>query len=192
MLTWTTLFASLVTQCRLSAQIVFHRKLLLMVLGIAAYYGVLYALAVFRPDEGFSAGQAPYVLVEIPGAVLAIYLAMDLVSGERDRRTLEALFSTSTSHYGIWALRMVAVYLLLAATLLGMSAAAYFLFAEFPFALGGLNAFAPAFLIANLTFFFSVLCKSSNTAGMLSLGVLVAVLLSAESLAETAYFLFLT
>ena len=191
MLTWTTLFASLVTQCRLSAQIVFHRKLLLMVLGIAAYYGVLYALAVFRPDEGFSAGQAPYVLVEIPGAVLAIYLAMDLVSGERDRRTLEALFSTSTSHYGIWVLRMVAVYLLLAATLLGMSAAAYFLFAEFPFALGGLNAFAPAFLIANLTFFFSVLCKSSNTAGMLSLGVLVAVLLSAESLAETAYFLFL-
>ena len=60
MLTWTTLFASLVAQCRLSAQIVFHRKLLLMVLGIAAYYGVLYALAVFRPDEGFSAGQAPY------------------------------------------------------------------------------------------------------------------------------------
>ena len=63
---------------------------------------------------------------------------------------------------------MVAVYLLLAATLLGMSAAAYFLFAEFPFALGGLNAFAPAFLIANLTFFLrpgcfhweSVLCKS--------------------------------
>ena len=190
-LSWMALIASGVSLCRLSARIVFHRKLLFMVAGIAVYYGILYALAVFRPDEGFTANKALYVLVEIPGAVLAIYLAMDLVAGERDRRTLETLFSTATSHYGIWTMRMVAVYVVLLATLLGMSAVAYFLFAEFPFVLGGFNAFAPAFLLVNLTFFFSVLCKSSNTAGMISLGVIIGVLLSAEALQETYYFLFL-
>ena len=191
MLTWTALIGSVVALCWLSARIVLHRKLLFMAAGIAIYYAILYGLAVFRPDEGFTAGKALYVLVEIPGAVLAIYLTMDLVAGERDRRTLETLFSSSTSHYGIWTLRMVAVYLVLAATLLVMSLAAYFLFAEFPFVLGGLNAFAPAFLIVNLTFFFSVFCRSSNTAGMLSLAVIVGVLLSAEQLQETYYFLFL-
>ena len=191
MLTWGTLLASAAALCRLSGRIVFHRKLLFMAVGVAVYYGILYALAVFRPDEGFTVGRALYILVEIPGAVLAIYLTMDLVAGERDRRTLETLFSTSMSHYGIWATRMVAVYAVLLATLLAMSATAYVLFAEFPFVLGGLNAFAPAFLLVNLTFFFSVLCKSSNTAGMLSLGAIIGVLLSAEQLRETYYFPFL-
>ena len=191
MLTWGTLLTSTATLCRLSGRIVFHHKLLFMAAGVTVYYGILYALAVFRPDEGFTAGRALYVLVEIPGAVLAIYLTMDLVAGERDHRTLETLFSTSMSHYGIWAMRMVTVYVVLLVTLLAMSAAAYLLFAEFPFALGGLNAFAPAFLLVNLTFFFSVLCKSSNTAAMLSLGAIIGVLLSAEQLRETYYFLFL-
>lgn len=191
MLSWTALFASVVSLCSLSARIIFHRKPLFMVVGIAVYYGILYSMAVFRPDEGFTAGKALYVLVEIPGAVLAIYLTMDLVAGERDRRTLETLFSTSTSHYGIWMMRMVAVYIALVVTLLAMSVLSYFFFAEFPILLGGLNAFAPGFLLVNLTFFFSVFCKSSNTAGMLSLAVIVIVLLSAEKLKETYYFLFL-
>ena len=191
MLTWGTLLASTATLCRLSGRIVFHHKLLFMAAGVTVYYGILYALAVFRPDEGFTAGRALYVLVEIPGVVLAIYLTMDLVAGERDHRTLETLCSTSMSHYGIWAMRMVTVYVVLLVTLLAMSVAAYLLFAEFPFALGGFNAFAPAFLLVNLTFFFSVLCKSSNTAAMLSLGAIIGVLLSAEQLRETYYFLFL-
>ena len=191
MLTWGDLLASFWALCRLSARIVLHRKLPFMGLGILVYYGILYALALGRPDEGFGVAQALYVLVEIPGAVLAIYLTMDLVAGERDRRTLETLFSTSTSHYGIWVLRLIAVYAILALTLMSMSTAAYFLFAEFPFVLGGLNAFAPAFLLVNLTFFLSVTCRSGNTAGMLSLGVIIAVLLSARALRQSYYFLFL-
>ena len=190
-LTWTTLLSSVIWQGRLSARIIFHRRLLFMVVGIAVYYAILYALAVLRPDEGFSTGKALYVLVEIPGAVLAIYMSMDLVAGERDQRRLETLFSTSTSHYGIWTMWMLAVYIILSLTLLSMSAAAYFFFAELPLVLGGFNAFVPAFFIANLTFFFSVICRSSNTAGMLSLGVIVGVLLSAEALRETYFFLFL-
>ena len=191
MLTWRDLALSFLQLGRLSFRIVFHRKLLFMGLGVLAYYGILYALAILRPGEGFSVEQALYVLVEIPGTVLAIYLAMDLVVGERDRNTLEILFSTSTSHYGIWIVRMLVVYVVLAGTLLIMSALSYVLFAELPFIRGGLNAFLPAFLLVNLTFFFSILTRSSNTAGMLSLGLIILVLLSAETLEETPYFLFL-
>ena len=191
MLTWRDLALSFLQLGRLSFRIVFHRKLLFMGLGILVYYGILYALAILRPGEGFSVDQALYVLVEIPGTVLAIYLAMDLVVGERDRNTLEILFSTSTSHYGIWIVRMLVVYVVLAGTLLIMSALSYVLFAELPFIRGGLNAFLPAFLLVNLTFFFSILTRSSNTAGMLSLGLIILVLLSAGTLEETPYFLFL-
>ena len=191
MLSWRDLLYSIWRLFRLSFRIAFHRKLLFMSAGILAYYGVLYALIVFRPGEGFSAEQAQYILVEIPGAVLAIYLTMDLVAGERDKNTLEVLFSTSSTHYEIWTLRMISIYGVLAVTLMLMTTISYFFFAEFPFLLGGINAILPAFFVANLTFYFAVSYRSSNAAGMLSLGMLVLALMTAEPLRHTGYFLFL-
>lgn len=191
MLTWRAVFQTLFRFFYLSAQIVFHRKIVFMCLGIAIYYGLLYSLAVWRPSDGFSVGQALHILIEAPGTVLAIYLTMDLVAGERDRDTLEILFSTSTSHYTTWGIRLGAVYVLLFFTILMMSIFSYFFFAEFPYLWGGINAFLPAFFIGSLTFFFSTTCKSGNAAGMLSLGTLVIILLTASTLQNTGYFLFL-
>lgn len=191
MLSWGSLLASFVALCRRSASVVFHRKLPFMAVGIGLYYGALYALAVLRPGEGLGVGQAAFVLVEIPGAVLAIYLTMDQIAAERDGRTLETLFSTATSHYGLWTVRLTAVFAVLAAVLVGMSAAAYVLFAEFPFVWAGFNAFVPAFLFGNLTFCLSVYCRSGNTAGMLALAVMIVVLLSAQGLQGSVYYLFL-
>ncbi|MFQ5742479.1 MAG: hypothetical protein ACE5HV_02695 [Acidobacteriota bacterium] len=191
MLTWRQLAVSTWALFHLSGRIIFRRKPLFIMAGVLAYYGILYAFAVYRPGEGFGVDQALFVLVEIPGAILAIYLTMDLLAKERDHNTLETLFSTASSHYLIWAVRLVSVYVVLAVTLLIMSTVSYFLFAELPVLWGGLNAFLPAFLVANLTFFFSVYCRSANTAGMLGLGFLILVLLSADALRETSYFLFL-
>lgn len=191
MLTWKDFITNFVRLGHLSHCIVFHRKLLFMCGGIFVYYGVLYALAIFKPGEGFSIQQALHVLVEIPGSVLGIYLTMDLVAGERDRNTLEILFSTSASHYSIWGFRMLSVYIILGLSMISMSTISFFLFAEFPFIRGAVNAFLPAVLMANLTFYFSVLFRSSNAAGMLSLGILIIVFISAETIRNTPYFLFL-
>ena len=191
MLTWGTILATLSRFFYLSAQIVLHRKLMFMGSGLVAFYGILYVFAVLRPDEGFSVEQALHVLVEAPGTVLAIYLTMDLVAGERDRDTLEILFSTATSHYTTWSIRMLTVLVVLFLSIMSMSVLAYFLFAEFPFVLGGLNAFVPAFFLACVTFLFSVFCRSGNAAAMLALGVLLLVLVTSNNLQETAYFLFL-
>lgn len=191
MLTWRAVCETLIRFFYLSARIVLHKKVMFMCLGIVTYYGILYALAVLRPNDGFSVEQALHILIEAPGTVLAIYLAMDLVAGERDKDTLEILFSTSASHYTTWGIRLGAVFIVLLLTILTMSLLAYFLFAEFPYLWGGLNAFLPAFFIGCLTFFFSTTCKSGNAAGMLSLGTLVVILLTAGVLENTGYFLFL-
>ena len=66
MLSWGALIASLLRFLGLSARIVFHKKLLFMGAGISIYYAILYAVAVFRPGEGFSVEQALHVLVEAP------------------------------------------------------------------------------------------------------------------------------
>ncbi len=191
MLTWRALFATQLRFLYLSMQIIFHRKLIFMGVGIVVYYGILYAIAIVRPNEGFSVEQALHILVEAPGTVLAIYLTMDLVAGERDRDTMEILFSTATSHYTTWGMRLFAVMNILLGAIMCMSITSYYLFAEFPYGWGGANAFAPAFFLACVTFLFSVFCRSGNAAAMLALGVLVLVLITSNLLQETPYFLFL-
>jgi hypothetical protein len=190
-LPWREVLLSLASMFRLSGRVIFRRKLLFMVVGIAAYYAILYTFAVYQPNSGFGVDDALLVLVELPGTVLGVYLAMDLIAKERDRHTLEVLFSTASSHYTVWTIRMLSVYFVLLLTLLTMSAASYFLFAEFPFFWGGLNAFLPAFLLANLTFYASVFTRSANAAGMLALGFIILVLMTYEGLQGTNWDLFL-
>ena len=200
-LTWRELLFSVGKLHALSMQIALHRKVIFMCGGVLSYYAILYAFALWYPGEGFSVEQALNVLVEVPGTVLAIYLTMDMVAGERDKNTLEILFSTAISHYATWSVRIVTICAVLFATLMAMSTIAYFFFAEFPFIWGGLNAWFPAFFMVGLTFLFSVLCRSSNAAGMIAVGILIAILLltSPESeveiggntLTNSAYDLFL-
>lgn len=191
MLPWREVIGSLASMFRLSGRVIFRRKLLFMTAGILVYYAILYAFAVYQPGSGFSVDEALFVLVELPGTILGIYLTMDLIAKERDRHTLEVLFSTASSHYTVWTIRMLSVYFVLLVTLMIMSTISYFFFAEFPFFWGGLNAFLPAFLVANLTFYVSVFTRSANAAGMVSLGFVILVLMSYEGLQGTNWDLFL-
>ena len=186
-LTYRDLWRSSVEIVTLSLKIVFHRKLTFGVLGVAGYYAILYAILTFRPSDGFSVEAALNTLVQVPMAALAVYLSMDIIASERDRDTLETLFSTASSHYAIWMVRLTSLHGILVVSALAMSTLSYFLFAEFPFVLGGLNAAVPAYLIANLTFYFAVSVRSSNAAGMLSLGCLLLALMFSSSLSGTMY-----
>jgi ABC-type transport system involved in multi-copper enzyme maturation permease subunit len=190
-LSWRDLLSSTWRLIHLSFRITFRRKILFMTGGVLAYYALLYGLSIYDPGAGLSASDARFVLVELPGSVLGIYLAMDLVAKERDRQTLETLFSTASSHYLIWIVRLLSVYAVLSVSLLVMSTVSYFFFAEFPFFLAGLNAFLPSFLFANVTFFFSTYAKGANTAGMLGVGFLLLVLMTSDALDETSYYIFM-
>ncbi len=190
-LSWRDLLSSTWRLYYLSFRITFRRKIFFMTAGVLTYYVLLYVLSVYQPGEGLSVEGALFVLLELPGSVLGIYLAMDLVAKERDRQTLETLFSTASSHYLIWIVRLLSVYAVLLLALLVMSTISYFFFAEFPFILGGLNAFLPAFLFANVTFFFSAYARGANTAGMLGVGVLLLVLMTSELFEGTSYYIFM-
>lgn len=191
MLTWRRFLGTVLRLCWLSGRIALHRKVGFMLAGVVLLYSALYLLAVLRPGEGFGVEQALFVLVELPGAVLAVYLTMDLVTAERDRDTLETLFTTATSHYGIWGIRLLAIVAVLASMLLVMSTAAYVLFAEFPFVRGAFNGLVPAVFMVGLTLLASVTTRSSNIAAMLSAALIIAVLLAADVLRHSPYYLFL-
>lgn len=186
-LSYRDLWQSVALVIQLSFRIVFHRKLVFAALGVLGYYAVLYAIMTFRPSDGFTVEDALNVLVQVPMAALAIYLSMDILALERDRDTLEILFSTASSHYVIWVVRLTLLHGILLVSALLMSSLSYVLFAEFPFVLGGLNTVVPAYLVANLTFYFAVSVRSSNAAGMLSLGCLLMVLMFSSSISGTVY-----
>jgi len=191
MLSWLELVGSYARLAWLSARIVLHRKLVFMTLAAVAYYAGQYAFAVLRPGEGFGVGEALYVLVEVPGVLAAVYLSMDLVPGERQRRTLETLYATSSTQRQVWLVRVAAVCAVLVMAILALSLTAYLCFAEFPWVAGGLNAAVPALLFASLTLYLSIAWRSANAAAMLSLASLVVILLAAASLEGTAWFPFI-
>ena len=158
-LSWSQVLGSTARLARLSFHVTFQRKLLFMLAGIVTYYAILYAILVFEPNPGFGVEEALIIFVEMPGTVIAIYLTMDLVAKERDRQTLETLFSTASSHYVIWIVRLISVFGAILATLLLMSTASYFLFAEFPFVRAAVNAFVPAAVMCGVTFYASTRAK---------------------------------
>ncbi len=125
MLPWRELIGSLASLFRLSGRVIFRRKLLFMALGLLAFYAILYAFAVYQPNSGLGVDQALFVLVELPGTILGIYLTMDLIAKERDRHTLEVLFSTASSHYTVWSVRKLSVYIVQLDTLMIMSTLSY-------------------------------------------------------------------
>ena len=74
-LTYKDLWQSSIAMVVLSLRIVFHRKLRFGVFGVLGYYAILYAIMTFNPSDGFSVEDALNILVQIPIAALAVYLA---------------------------------------------------------------------------------------------------------------------
>ena len=190
-LSWAQVLGSGARLVRLSFHVTFQRKLLFMLAGIAAYYAIIYAVIVFEPNPGFGVEEALIMFVEMPGTVIAIYLTMDLVAKERDRQTLETLFSTASSHYVIWIVRLLSVFGVILATLLLMSTTSYFLFAEFPFVRAAINGFVPAAVMCGVTFYASTRAKGANTAAMMAAAALMFVLMTSDEVSQTSYWLFL-
>ncbi|NKB88158.1 MAG: hypothetical protein GKS06_08060 [Acidobacteria bacterium] len=190
-LTWSQLLQSATRLLRLSARVTFQRKFLFMFGAVGLFYAFIYTIAVYEPNPGFGVEDALIIFVEMPGAIAAIYLTMDLVAKERDRQTLETLYSTASSHYMIWMVRLMSVFAVVLSTLLILSTVSYFIFAEFPFIRGAFNAFVPAAVMVAVTFYAAWWTRGANTAGMISVGIFFFVLSLTEEFENTTYWLFL-
>ncbi len=176
---------------RLQVQIIFSKKFVWFIVGILIYFIVVYVINYRQPmiDRMSQEDILPWV-IEFPLSILAVYLSMQIVSSEKEKRTLEVMFTTAGSRYKVWLLRLTTLNLLLLFIAFGMSNLAFFTIADHSIFCTTIHGFVPTFFAGNMTLYFSVRFRSGFAAGMVSGGILFLMLMFAEAINETRYFLY--
>jgi hypothetical protein len=176
---------------RLQARIIFSHKFVWFMAGILIYFVVAYIINYNQSviDRMPMEDVLP-VLLEFPLSALAVYLSMQVITSEKDNRTLEVMFTTAGSRYKVWLLRLGTLNMILLILAFALSALAFFTFTDIPIVGMALHAFVPAFFAGSMTLYFAVRFRSGFAAGMVAAGLLVLILMFAELLSETRYFLF--
>lgn len=176
---------------RLQARIIFSRKFAWFLGGILAYFVLVYVINYNQPIiNRMTAEDVLGWLLEFPLAVLTVYLNMQIITGEKENRTLEVMFTTAGWRYKVWLQRIGTLNLILLLLSLALSCLAFFTFTDLSIVGIALHAFVPTFFIGNMTLYFAVRFSSGFAAGMISAGVVTIILMFSEVLSETRYFLF--
>jgi hypothetical protein len=176
---------------RLQAQIIFSHKFVWFMLGILAYFIVAYAINYNQSmiDRMPMEDVLP-LLLEFPLATLAVFLSMQVITSEKDNRTLEVMFTTAGSRYKVWLLRLGTLNVILLILAFALSILAFFAFTDIPIIGMAVHAFVPTFFAGSMTLYFAVRFRSGLAAGMVAAGLLVLILMFTELLYETRYYLF--
>lgn len=177
---------------RLQARIIFSHKFVWFMAGILAYFVVAYIINYNQSviDRMPMEDALPWLL-EFPLSALAVYLSMQVITSEKDNRTLEVMFTTAGSRYKVWLLRLGTLNVILLILAFVLSALAFFTFTDIPIVGMALHAFVPTFFVSSMTLYFAVRFRSGFAAGMVAAGLLVLMLMFTDFLHETRYFLFL-
>jgi len=176
---------------RLQAQIIFSHKFIWFMLGILAYFIAAYVINYNQSViERMALDDVLPALLEFPLAALAVFLSMQVITSEKDNRTLEVMFTTAGSRYKVWLLRLGTLNVILLILAFALSLLAFFAFTDIPIIGMAIHAFVPTFFAGSMTLYFAVRFRSGLAAGMVSAGLLTLILMFAELLYETRYFLF--
>lgn len=176
---------------RLQARVLFSNRFAWFMAGILAFYVVVYIINFNQPVVQRMTREAVFsLLLEFPLSLLAVYLNMQLLTAEKENRTLEVMFTTAGGRYKVWLQRLGTLYAILLALCFLLSSLAFFTIADLPIVGMALNAFVPVFFVGNMTLYFAVRFRSGLAAGMVSAGILLILLMFSELLNETRYFLF--
>ncbi len=176
---------------RLHIQLLFSHRFLWFVLGLTAWLTLLYVINYREPMPSRMQTENAFMLVmQFPLSVLAILLSMQIITSEKEKRTLEVMFTTAGSRYKIWLARFGSLHLLLLFLSLFLNAVVFFFFTDIPVPTAALQAFIPTFFISTMTLFFSVRLGSGLAAGMISAGLCAVLFIFSVEVNVKAYALF--
>ncbi|MDZ7364058.1 MAG: hypothetical protein ONB46_25595 [candidate division KSB1 bacterium] len=112
---------------RLQARIIFSHKFVWFMAGILIYFVVACIINYNQPViECMPMEDVLPVLLEFPLSALAVYLSMQVITSEKDNRTL-VMFTTAGSRYKVWLLRLGTLNIILLILAFALSALAFLL-----------------------------------------------------------------
>jgi len=175
---------------RSQVQIIFSKKFIWAMAVVLAYFITFYFINYFREIYERMELEDLLWFLEWPLCGLALYLNMQLISSEKENRTLEVLFTTAGSRYKVWLLRVGTLNLILLLVALSLSFLTFFTFSDLPILAMAMNSFVPGFFIGAITLYLSVKFRSGFAAAMVTGLFLWLNLIFFDALEDTRYSLF--
>jgi ABC-type transport system involved in multi-copper enzyme maturation permease subunit len=157
----------------LNLKLTFSRRYYYFLLGALIWFAMVAFLNYTKEDKRHMKGPDVLNSVLSPaGLVLAIYFGMQLVTSERENRTIEFAFSIPGSRYKVWIMKLVTLNLSILFVMAILAGLSYFFIADLDIAATVAHSMVPLFLFGNLAMMFTVLTKSGNAGGLLTVIVL--------------------
>lgn len=176
---------------KLNTRILFADKFIYFAGAVFLYLLVAYIINYRMPIVNrITLGDALPPLLMIPMTVLAIFLGMQVIAAEKDKRTLETMFTIAGSPYKIWLIRFGTLHFILLLFTFGLATLTYFTFLDLPVVGATLHAYAPVYLICNLTIYFAIKFRSGLGAAMVTAGTVLLSLMLSGILGDTRFFLY--
>jgi len=174
-----------------NVRILFSHKFFYFFGAVLLYFVVVCSVNYFQAEDHITGRDVMPALLLPPACVLAVYLSMEIISFERENKTIESVFTTSGSIYKVWMIKLGVTYLIIIAVLLLLEILAFLFVAGFPIFSTLFHSIVPIIFIGNLTFYFSVKFRSGNAAGMITVIIILFFLMLTEPLEHSRFFLFL-
>ncbi len=153
---------------KLQSTLIFSHKFIWFMVGVAAYLALMYAINYNEDMRGrLDQEDIIYILI-FPVLIFSIFLNMQLVTSEKENRTLEIMFTTAGSRYKVWLIKSACLSLVLFGLSVFISAVAFFTFTEMQIFMTGFYMFIPGIFIGNLTLYFATRFRSGLAAGMVA------------------------
>jgi len=175
---------------RSQTQIIFSKKFIWAMGLVAAYFILIYFLNYFEEIHERMELEDLLWFLQWPLCGLALYVNMQLISSEKENRTLEVLFTTAGSRYKVWLLRVGTLNLILLLVAFSLSLLTFFTFSDLPILAMAMNSFVPSFLVGAVTLYLSVKFRSGFAAAMVTGLFLWLNMIFFDALEDTRYPLF--
>ena len=177
---------------RLNEKFIFYQRFLFF-FALALVYFIIFCVWNYFESSADRMGEEDIFiwLLSVPGIALIFIPSMSLITSETENRTIEMIFSTAGSRYKVWLTRIGVLYLFVAFIIFVLCSLSFIFISDFPFFGYFFHSLFPPIFISSLIVMFSVIFRSSNAAGLLSLIVIFFLLIIHRPLSTTSFNLFL-
>ena len=174
---------------RYNLKIIFASKFIWFMLGALAFYAGLILIYVFSED--ISRVEDLYGIFIFCGILLIFYPTVFGIQNDQDARTIEILFGIPNYRYKVWLVRIVLIYLIAFAIIMGFVGLTSYLVIKMPVVSVTYHVLYPVFFTGVMAFMVSTLVRNGNGAAVIMLIFSLFFLILAEPLETSKWNVFL-
>ncbi len=177
---------------RLNEKFIFSQRFLFFFGGVLLFFITICMVNYFKSSAERIGEEGIFNLLLIfPGIALIFYPSMSLVTSEIENRTIEMIFCTPDARYKVWISRIFTLFLFVTFIIFILCSLSFVFISDFPFWGYFFHSLFPSIFLSTMIIMLSIIFRSSNAAGLVSLVIILFLMITYPPLSKTGFNLFM-